>query len=328
MAKPRVFISSTFYDLKYIRNEIESFVRRMGYDPILNERGRIAYPGDRKLDESCYQEVENCDMLVAIIGGRWGSASTVNPQYSISQEELRRAHKKNKQIFVFVENPVFHELQTYRRNKGKGAISYYSVDSEKIFEFIEEIESLSRNNAISRFESADDITSYLREQWAGMMYEMLQNIGKTRDFELTQRLESTVSTLERAVKEIGAERSDKNFTLLAAHPIFGALKSLLKVRYRVFFTSHSELSDWLIARSFTPVPNANWDDEDFEEWIKPINNDGKTYDLLKIRRDVFDAHGSLNVDTVQSWNDNWAQCSRHSPEPVKSPGISDDDIPF
>ncbi|MGA2207355.1 MAG: DUF4062 domain-containing protein [Terracidiphilus sp.] len=69
MAKPRVFISSTFYDLKYIRNEIEAFVRRIGYDPILNERRRIPYTGDRKLDESCYQEVENCDMVKPVMRG-------------------------------------------------------------------------------------------------------------------------------------------------------------------------------------------------------------------------------------------------------------------
>ncbi|EJL6905653.1 DUF4062 domain-containing protein [Vibrio cholerae] len=32
MAKPRIFISSTYYDLKHIRNAIESFVDGFGYD--------------------------------------------------------------------------------------------------------------------------------------------------------------------------------------------------------------------------------------------------------------------------------------------------------
>lgn len=43
MARPRIFISSTYYDLKYIRGGLEAFVRQMGYDPILFEKGDIPF---------------------------------------------------------------------------------------------------------------------------------------------------------------------------------------------------------------------------------------------------------------------------------------------
>ena len=41
MAIPRVFISSTYYDLKYIRNDIESFIKNLGYEPVLHEKNKI-----------------------------------------------------------------------------------------------------------------------------------------------------------------------------------------------------------------------------------------------------------------------------------------------
>ena len=34
VATPRVFISSTFYDLKYVREDLDRFIRAMGYDPM------------------------------------------------------------------------------------------------------------------------------------------------------------------------------------------------------------------------------------------------------------------------------------------------------
>jgi hypothetical protein len=75
MARPRVFISSTYYDLKYIRGGLEAFVRQMGYDPILFEKGDIPFHHDSLLETSCLQEIDSADMLVLIIGGRHGSMS-------------------------------------------------------------------------------------------------------------------------------------------------------------------------------------------------------------------------------------------------------------
>jgi len=39
MARPKIFVSSTFYDLRHVRNDMESFIKTLGYDPIMNERG-------------------------------------------------------------------------------------------------------------------------------------------------------------------------------------------------------------------------------------------------------------------------------------------------
>lgn len=85
MAKPRIFISSTYYDLRHVRASLETFVLSLGYEPILSEKGDIAYTPDIPLDESCYREAAGADILVLIIGGRYGS------ERSESRSELPRS---------------------------------------------------------------------------------------------------------------------------------------------------------------------------------------------------------------------------------------------
>jgi hypothetical protein len=51
MAKPKVFLSSTYYDLKHVRADIERFIKEQGYESILNEQGDIPYGKDSKLEE-------------------------------------------------------------------------------------------------------------------------------------------------------------------------------------------------------------------------------------------------------------------------------------
>src|SRR4051812_29987225 len=91
MARPRVFISSTYYDLKYIRASLELFIESLGFDPVLSEKGDIAYTSDRPLDESCYREVEGSDIFILIVGGRYGS-------------EISSGSKKPKTFFVRYES--------------------------------------------------------------------------------------------------------------------------------------------------------------------------------------------------------------------------------
>lgn len=90
MAHPRVFISSTFYDLRHVRNDLERFIASLGYEAVMSERGRVTYgPADR-LEEYCYREIQNVDIVVSIVGGKYGSKSQAQP-YSISQLEMKHA---------------------------------------------------------------------------------------------------------------------------------------------------------------------------------------------------------------------------------------------
>ncbi|MDV2488919.1 DUF4062 domain-containing protein [Acinetobacter johnsonii] len=85
MAKPRIFVSSTYYDLKHIRASLSLFIDSLGYESILFEKGQIAFVSDDPLDISCYREAASADIFVLIIGGRYGSETSEVPIKSKSQ---------------------------------------------------------------------------------------------------------------------------------------------------------------------------------------------------------------------------------------------------
>ncbi|WP_278789612.1 DUF4062 domain-containing protein [Leyella stercorea] len=103
MAKPRIFISSTFYDLRQVRSDLDQFIEALGYEPIRNEEGDIPYGKEEELEEYCYKEIKMCDILVCIIGNKYGSESK-SEHYSITQRELKTAIEEKKQVYIFIEN--------------------------------------------------------------------------------------------------------------------------------------------------------------------------------------------------------------------------------
>lgn len=186
MAKPRVFISSTYYDLKHIRNSLEAFIDTLGYDAVLFESGDIPFQHDQPIDESCYGEIQNCHMLVLIIGGRYGSptsdarklkAKDLDAAYerynSITRKEYETARDRDIPIFIFVEKNVMAEYQTYKDNRDNAFIKYAHVDSVNIYRLLDDILSQRRNNFIRDFEKFDDISTWLRDQWSGLFADFL-----------------------------------------------------------------------------------------------------------------------------------------------------------
>jgi len=181
MAKPRVFISSTFYDLKNVRADLDRFIKEQGYEPILNEHGNIPYGNDKKLEEYCYKEIEICDIFISIIGGKFGSES-FNKKYSISQQELKAAIALNKPIYIFIEKNVLAEFKTFEKNKNNEQIKYASVDDKRIYQFIDEVQTFPVGNPIASFEIASDITIYLKNSGLDFSRGFCKNPRDNRKF--------------------------------------------------------------------------------------------------------------------------------------------------
>lgn len=216
MAHPRVFISSTFYDLRHIRTSLEGFVERLGYEAVLSEKGRIAYDPDIPLDVSCYRESASCDIFVLIIGGRYGSAASdediaSQPDFyeryqSITKKEYDSACSRDIPIYILVERPVFSDYETYKKNKGNESINYAHVDSINIFHLLEEILGKSRNNPIYQFDRHTEIEEWLREQWSGLFRELINRRSEQKQLaSLSDRiseLSSINSSLQRYMETI------------------------------------------------------------------------------------------------------------------------------
>lgn len=202
MSKPKVFISSTFYDLKHIRSSIENFIDSLGYESVLSEKGNIAYNPDIPLDESCYRELQFCDIFVLIIGGRYGSpANTENSPdsndfysrfESITKMEYENAIKRDIPLYILIEKNVYSEYDTFKRNRENESITYAHVDSVNVFNFIDKITNQPRNNPIFQFEKHIEIENWLKMQWAGLFQEFIRR----------RKNESEISELSKEVKEL------------------------------------------------------------------------------------------------------------------------------
>jgi hypothetical protein len=227
MTTPRIFISSTYYDLKHIRSSLENFIETLGYEPILSEKGDIAYAPDIALDKSCYREVQNSDIFVLIIGGRYGaektegkgslSAEFYNRYDSITKQEYASAVEKDVPIYVLIEKAVYADFETYLRNKTNSKIKYAHVDSINIFHLIEQIMAQPRNNPIHHFDKYAEIEAWLREQWAGLFCELLTRMSSQQQLaslasqvhELGEVNKTLKAYLEEVVSKIAPEESAK-----------------------------------------------------------------------------------------------------------------------
>jgi hypothetical protein len=177
MATPKVFVSSTCYDLRYIRENIKYFIRTIGYEPILSEEGSVFYDPRIHVQDACIAEIPNCQLFILIIGGRFGSKFK-DTDDSVTNSEYREAVRLKIPIFALVEQSVYNDFYLYITNKNNDdidetKIKYPSSDSTKIFDFIDEVRSNTVNNALVPFRDFNDMESYLRQQWAGMMFSFL-----------------------------------------------------------------------------------------------------------------------------------------------------------
>ncbi|EJG1861460.1 DUF4062 domain-containing protein [Vibrio alfacsensis] len=286
MAKPRVFVSSTYYDLKHVRTDIERFIYEQGYEPVLNERGHIAYGSREKLEEYCYKEINQCDILVSIIGGRYGSES--NEDHSISNRELLEAARLGKQVYIFIESAVATEFRTYQANKSIDGIVYQAVDNPKVYRFIEEVYNMPKNNTLHTFSGAADITRYLKEQWAGLFQRLLNDESKKKEINLIHQLTETSETLNQLVTFLVEEKTDHqtaiNHILTINHPIFREIERKASVPFRVFFETLGELVSLFESLGFKNIPKGDFEAKDgYASWVL---KDGET--IIRIAKEAFD----------------------------------------
>lgn len=317
MAKPRVFISSTFYDLRQIRSELDKFIMNIGYEPVRNEEGDIPYGKDEELQKYCYREIENVDILVSIIGNKYGSPAVIEDkekEYSVTQKEIKTAYERNKQVYIFIDKNVLTEYETYLLNKKNSDINYKYVDNPNIYKFIEEVKSWSHNNNIKDFETADDITRYLKEQFAGLFKQYMDDRSKVEEFLDIRDIKETARTLHELVDYLKADNKGKDEEISRIiridHPLVGKLKSILNVHYNFYIEDFKDMRFFLNARGYHLT-------EDKNIWVGGLNNENNK---LKISTDLFE-DGKLKYIRHSEWKDEYVSLEPNDP-------VSTDDVPF
>jgi len=173
--KARIFISSTYRDLRYLREQVANFVRDdYHFEPVAFEDDTIPYKPDQSMVTSCFDEIKLCHAMILIIGNRYGSKTEAN--VSVTLGEYREARKCAKPIFVFVENSAFNEYNVYKEHLNKRK-RYKPVIAENIFvlEFIHEV--MGTGVWIKDFQRGSEIISFLKSQWAAFFSEYLIGVS-------------------------------------------------------------------------------------------------------------------------------------------------------
>ena len=303
------------------RSDLERYIKERNYDPILNEKDHIPYSNLSRLEDYCYKEIDNCDILISIIGGRFGSAAFESGGYSISQKELKVALEKGKQVYIFIEKAVLHEYKTYEHNKDNDEVinlmKFSAVNDIGIYKFLDEVFSLPINNQYTGFETSNDIITYLQEQWASLFQSLLSDVSKQNDFKLIEELKDTAKTLKQLVTYLTNEKSKGNEAiseiLFSNHPIFNAIKKAIPTNIRVYFANEEELNTLLNAFGYKLELFRG--DNEFEVWE---NMEGKK---IKIMRSLFSEDKKLKPMDINDWDKNMVQVI------LKSSDL-DDDLPF
>ena len=90
--------SSTWYDLRNIRESLRHLIESIGYHPVAFEDGSVYYGTDQHTADACLTEIGNVQLFVLIIGGRRGSTHPSSDR-SVTNMEYREA--VNQKIPVF-----------------------------------------------------------------------------------------------------------------------------------------------------------------------------------------------------------------------------------
>ncbi|PTP30769.1 DUF4062 domain-containing protein [Vibrio splendidus] len=257
MAIPKVFVSSTCYDLAEERAQLERFITNYGFQPVLSEYSGVFYNPDIHTHEACIKEVEHCDIFVLLIAGRFGGKNKDGEGESITQAEHNRARELGLPIFSFAKASINDAQHCYKKNVADNGeefanqITYPAIpkasDAIPIFKFMDSVHRSDKNNGIETYYSFSDIESHLKKQWAGMFFSFLQKRKEEDKVEaiatVLDKLAGSSSKLEALIgslhdKEVGP---DQTAALIAQSKVrknglnfFGLLLSSLANHYVAF----------------------------------------------------------------------------------------------
>ncbi len=166
---PTIFVSSSCYDLRQVRATLKGFIESLGYEALVSEFDSFPVQPAINAIENCLKAVdERADLLVLIVGGRYGS---VNDQgKSVTNMEYLRARAKGIPIYAFVQRSILEVMSEWKRNLERDFSAV--ADSPKVFEFVTSLDS--EGVWVFPFEGAEEITSTLRKQLAYLFLDSLQ----------------------------------------------------------------------------------------------------------------------------------------------------------
>lgn len=169
MRQLSIFVSSTCFDLRSLREHIREEITNLGHDPVLSEYSSFPVSPDLSTVENCKKVVkERADVLVLIVGGKRGSLDP-QTQKSVVNAEYREARAAGIDCIVFVDKQVWDLLPIYKKNKN--ADFEPTVDNPAVFRFLDEI--IADTKWVFPFSRTADMLTALRLQLSTRFRDLL-----------------------------------------------------------------------------------------------------------------------------------------------------------
>ena len=228
MAKLKIFISSTCYDLNNARDQLRGFISNLGYEPVMSEYSDILFDPRTHTHTSCLNEISNVDMVILLVGSRFGGQAVPEAlslldlenlekssfdtsilespeKLSVTQLEVMKAIEFSIPVFAFIDEKVMHDHFVYQTNKElSGQIKYPSIEKQEtakyIFEFINFLRHRMNGNSVIPFSNVEDIENHLRKQWASLFQRLLKEqrdtkINHNKMLDISEKIEDIKTAL-------------------------------------------------------------------------------------------------------------------------------------
>lgn len=294
MATPRVFISSTFYDLKQVRNNIGDFIKGLGYEPVMHERSGVAYTHNTPLEGDCYHELVGCDIVVCIIGNHFGSEAQEN-DLSITMNEVQSAIKQKKKVYIFISSDVYTENRTYLLNKDTGTFKSAYTDDIGIHEFISDLNNTVKNHVIVPFDTTDQIVDTLKAQFAGLFQNLLQRESSMTEAKTAYDLQESADRMKEIINDFECQKEEffQKFTptFFTPNRVLHRIKTLLGMKESTFFAPDINALD-----EFMQVVGFSIEEEDnpFEDERKYVKDGNDEVTEIIIKQSVLNKDKTFN----------------------------------
>lgn len=341
VARPKVFISSTCYDLAIVRSEVRPFIENFGYEPVMSDYSDILFDPREHTHDSCVKEISGADLVVLIVGSRFGGKSVPTAQalinfdkiilessrdkikdfqdhLSITQIEILKAIQDQIPVYTFVQGDVHRDHLIYEKNKHDEEIIkkitfpslHRNETASYIFEFINFISHRTSNNSIFSFSSIDDIRSQLRSQWAHLFQRLLQE-SVSRERQVHQ------------YRAFGEQIEDLKAVILATvgtPQLRDTAKGVLRFRNLVEFLNSLKFPD----KRRDILSNLEWDDLLSRADVKDIvflpednfdRTDRSSLFLIKKDRTFYRMRGTPR--TIEKFAEDWTEF-KHLDEQARS----------
>jgi hypothetical protein len=187
---PNIFVSSTISDLHYLRDALRDSVADLSYNPVMSDYGEVGYLHPHTAAASCYRSLRQCQMMVLIIGKRYGSVSPDG--FSVTHREFLTAQEYEIPTISFVEGQVLNYKEVYEADTNAVLWDNFpGMDNpRKTFAFIDSVTSSAIYNGLIPFTSVADAKRILKLQIADFVGE---------------RLNETIKPVRSEVQEVLAE---------------------------------------------------------------------------------------------------------------------------